>query len=1046
MRKKILLLLLVFFQSAAIFAQNVVRGTIIDATTREALTGALINVKTTNDGAYSDVDGKFEIKTKAAFPLIIEIHYLGYHTREVSIGNSNSVQIELTENQTVLNEVVVVGYGTSTKKDLVGSVSRIGTEDIKATAMNNSVQGLLQGKTAGVSVNIGSASPSAPVMVTVRGKSSLSGDGQPLWVIDGVPQYLGSNAMSDDISNTLYNLNINDVESIDILKDASSTAIYGSRAANGVIIVTTKSGAKGMKPVIEISARRGVQKIDANGFNVFTKDEYIAYAKAALPEQAMRYGGLDSFCKRFIDANKFNQLTTSQWNKTLFTDDMYLPGAFYDGNDNYWNLMTRDANTEQYDISLRGGNENTSYYSSFFYNNQLGVVKGSEAQTFGGRFNFENKLRNVLKFGVNLDASARSYNDKDYMIERIIQMRPDYPAYNEDGSINTIDFYVTNPLVELLNREYSQNRSFRGTLFLEYDIKPYLKAKTSGTMSYSDSKYDNFYRKSYTGGNNSANISNYQNYLTMWENLLTFYKTFGKHDVQAVVGHAMEKNWNETLGAAGTTFPDDDILTNLSSAAVLSRISSGYSASTLLSVFARAQYKFNNRYLLTATYRADASSRFGADSRWGYFPSGGVGWIVTEEKFAKGLDPYLSYLKLRASVGKTGSQNLGNYDWQTLMGSARYNNQPGIVPSSIGNSLLQWEQQMQTDIGMDFGIFNERITGSLVWYQKNVDNLLYNKPIPISSSFTSVTQNIGSIRNNGIEFDFSARVLNYKDLKWEIDFNIAKNEGKLVKLNGIDKELYLPSAGNPYLKLTEGDKFGSFYGYLDAGRLIQNAEEMWALKPIDPATGKQGYYRTSFSESAGDVYVVDVNGDGKITTADRTVIGNSNPDFWGGFGSTLFWKGFRVNLNFSYSVGAQRYWQRENSTGGGAGGLNVYNGLNFLLENWTMLGEGAKYPHTDFYGRGDNYVFTNRWLHDASYLRLNALNISYRLSDKLFKDFLVQNVEFTFQATNLFTLTNYPGMDPQGNFNTNPMYGLSLDSNSYPSAKNFNFGVKFTLK
>jgi hypothetical protein len=380
------------------------------------------------------------------------------------------------------------------------------------------------------------------------------------------------------------------------------------------------------------------------------------------------------------------------------------------------------------------------------------------------------------------------------------------------------------------------------------------------------------------------------------------------------------------------------------------------------------------------------------------------------------------------------------------MGSATYNGQPGIVPSSIGNSLLQWEQQTQTDYGFDYGILNDRITGSLVWYTKDVDNLLYSKPIAISSSFTSVTQNIGSIRNSGIEFDINGKIISNRDFTWELDFNIAKNKGKLLKLNGVDTSLSLPSAYNPIIQLNEGQEFGQFYGYLDAGRFIQTAEELYAIRPIDPATGKQTYYRTTYYESAGDVYVVDLNGDGKITVDDRTIIGNANPDFFGGFGSTLFWKGLRVNLTFTYQVGGQRYWQRENSGQGGTGGFNVYNGMSFLKDSWTVKGSEGTYPHVDFYAWGENGVFTNRWLHDASYLRLNALNLSYRLPERLFKKFLIQDVEFTFQATNLFTWTKYPGMDPQGNFLSNPMYGNTYDTSTYPSAKNYNLGVKFTVK
>jgi TonB-linked SusC/RagA family outer membrane protein len=674
------------------------------------------------------------------------------------------------------------------------------------------------------------------------------------------------------------------------------------------------------------------------------------------------------------------------------------------------------------------------------------VVNGSNGNNFGGRFNFESKIRDVLKFGVNFDGSARSSNDKDYMIEQIIKMRPDYPAYNEDGTINQISLYARNPMIELLNINKNENRSFNSSLFLEYDLFPFLKFKTKGTLNYSASKYNAYERKYYSDDVSWSEIRDAQTYVAVLENLLTFFKTWNKHDLQAIVGHSLERNWTEGLSASGRNFPDDEVLTNLNSAAERAGIGNSYAANALLSLFARAQYKFNNRYLLTATYRADASSRFGPDSRWGYFPSGGIGWIVTEEDFASKLSPYVSYLKLRASLGFTGSQNLGNYDWRTLMGSARYNGLPGIVPTSLGNSLLQWEQQKQTDIGIDYGLWNDRISGSLGWYRKDVDNLLYKKPVPTTSSFSTVTRNIGSVQNTGWEFDVKIKPVVTRDLTWEIDFNIAHNSGILKKINGVDK--FFGGGAYESFKIMEGGKLGTFYGYRDAGRLFETTEEVFAIRPIDPATGKQTDYRSSH-EFAGDIYVVDLNGDGKITVDDREVIGDSNPDFFGGFGSTLYWKGLRLNLTFTYSEGAERYWQRENATGGGTGGLNVYNGIAKILNNtWTVKGNGAKYPHVDYYGRGDNGIFTNRFIHDASYLRLSALNLSYRLPDQWFRNYLIQGIELSFQATNLFTLTNYPGMDPQGNFNTSNIafYGMGYDYSTYPSAKNFNFGLKFTLK
>ena len=1019
-------------------AKTTVKGVVKDEN-GDPIPGASVMLKGTKTGTITDIDGHFSLAYSPDKKAELLVSFVGMGTQTVSINGKSSLNIRLKTEANALDEVVVTGYGTSKRKDLTGSVARVGQAELKAAPMTSNVQGMLQGRAAGVNVMISSASPTSPVSVIIRGVSSLSGDGQPLWIIDGVPQY--SNTTSGDVSNTLYNLNLNDVESIDILKDASATAIYGSRAANGVVIVTTKSGSEGMKPTIEFSGRMGWQTLNSNKFRTFNTEEYINYSKLVNIDEAYRSGALTYFNKKyFMDENKFNALNTSQWNRKDLAG-MFKSDAYYNGHDDYWNMMTQNALVQDYNISLRGGTKSNSYYASFNYKNQDGIVKGSNTEYFSGRFNFEGKIRESLKLGFNMDASARTANDKDGMIGQIINMRPDYPAYNEDGTINTISLYVKNPLIELMDMDKSSSRSFNGSLFLEYNILPYLKFRTTGNITYSNVKLDQHERAYYEDDSNYGYQKDTQNYTFVWDNLLTFYKTFGKHDVQAMIGHSVERNWYDYMSASGYDFPDDDILTDLGSAATRGPLKSGEEVNSLVSAFARLQYKFHNRYLLTATYRMDGSSKFGKDSRWGYFPSGALAWIMSEESFMKSLKPYLTYLKLRASVGLTGSQNLKNYDFVTLMGSSVYNGKPGVVPKSIGNDLLQWESQRQTDIGIDYGFWNDRIRGSLGWYRKYVDNLIYDKPIPTSSSYANVSQNIGAVSNTGIEFDIRADLIKTNNLTWEVNFNIAKNKGILEKLNGIDTSL----GGASYrFKIEEGGELGRFYGYLDAGRLFFNEEEVHALKPIDPSTGVITNYRDKY-EGAGDIYVVDLNGDGKITTDDCTDLGSSNPKCFGGFGTTLYWKGLMANLTFTYSIGGKRFWYQELST---CNGINSYSAPNFLNDSWIYKGEDAVYPFVSHYGWGSNGVFTDRWLHNASYMRLGAVNIAYRLPQKWFKNRLIQGIEANFQATNLFTLTSYPGMDPQGNFSSSnlALYGYGYDYSKYPAARTYNIGLKFTFK
>lgn len=998
-----------------------------------------------NVGTLTNMSGHFAINLEKGRGETLIISFLGMQEESYYVNgrkDMSDITIVMKEDRKALDEVVVIGYGTAKAKDLTGSVTRLSEKEIETAPMTSNIAGMLQGRAAGVNVMIANASPTSPVSVVIRGQSSISGDGQPLWVIDGVPQY--SSGISGDVSNTLYNLNLNDVQSIDILKDASATAIYGSRAANGVVIVTTKSGAEGMKPVVEFNARYGWQCIDANKMRTLTPEQYQAYSKRANLLEAFRNGSLTYFNKKYMDNTKFNLIGTSQWDMSDI-DDIWLPNAYYDGHDDYWDMMTQNAAVQDYSASIRGGASKTSYYASISYRDQDGIVKGSNSRTVGARFNFESLVSDKLKFGMNMDASSRNASNKDAMIGKIIGMRPDYPAYNEDGTINTIDMYVKNPLVELLDKNESVSRNINAAGFLEYNFYKFLKFRSTLNAQYQNVKYDQFTRAYYEGSTNSGTQKDSQSYTIVWDNLLTFYKTMGLHDVTAMLGHSVERTSYDYMEANGSNYPDDDILVNLGSAATRGAINSNKQSSSLVSLFARVQYKFNNRYLFTGTFRTDGSSRFGKDHRWGYFPSGAVAWIMTEEDFMRSVKDVVSYLKLRFSYGLTGSQNLGYYSFTGYMGSNRYNGQPGMFPSSLGNNTLQWESQAQTDIAVDYGFFDDRIRGSLGWYRKYVDNLISNKPVPVSSGFSSTSQNIGAISNTGVEFDITAEIIRQRDLKWEINFNTAHNRGKLEKLNGVDS--FLGGTGTYTYKLEEGGKLGTFWGYVDAGRFYDNDEEVWALKPIDPATGKAAnYYRaSSFAEGAGDIYIVDLDGDGKITTDDRTIIGDSNPDFFGGFGSTLYWKGLMVNLSFSYALGGVRYWAREAST---FGGTNSYNSLDIVMDSWTMKGPEASYPVVTHYGMGQNGVFTNRWLHDASYLRLSSLNLSYKLPTEWFRKSVIKGIALTFQATNLFTVTKYPGMDPQGNFSTSTsaLYGFGTDNSTYPSARTYNFGLRFTIK
>ncbi len=751
------------------------------------LPGVSVMIDSTTMGVVTDVNGNYVLTYPEMNNVRLRFSFVGMQTKYVTVGNNTVINVVLEEEINRLDEVVAVGYGTTKAKDMTGAVSRLGKKEIETAPMGASIQSMLQGRAPGVNVMISSASPTSPVSVIIRGSSSLSGDSQPLWVIDGVPEY--SAGTSGNISNTLYNLNLTDVETIDILKDASATAIYGSRAANGVVLVTTKRGKKGMKPTLEFSARYGIQTMNANDFGVLNAEEYIALSKASVRASFFTRGSLDYFTRQYIDETKFNAKTNySQFDLETLTDDLFLEDAYYGADTDWWDLMTHNAATQEYSLGIRGGSKESSYSSSFFYKDQKGIVKGGSSKLLGGSFNFDASIRDVVRFKLGLRATSRVTDDKDGMIGTILNMRPDYPAYTEDGSINMISYYVENPLFTLKNIKEGKGKDFTGSLGLEWDIIPGLTLRTNGTLKYGINKNLTYNRKYYDDGISSSTVSKNESYTYVWDNTLTYLKTLEDHNLVGLLGFSIEKYESDGLSASGSNFPDDEVLTNLGSAATKNSIASSYNSNTLVSTFARLEYKFNNRYLLTLNFRADGSSQFGPDKRWGYFPSGAIAWIITEENFMKDYANIVSYLKLRGSIGKTGSQNLGAYDWRTLMGSATYNGVAGIVPSSLGNDILQWEEQVQKEIGLDYGFWDDRIRGTLGFYQKKVDNLLYSDPVPISSSFSSVYQNIGSLKNRGVEFDVRVDIVknSQKDLTWNVDFNIARNRTTLEKLNSTD--------------------------------------------------------------------------------------------------------------------------------------------------------------------------------------------------------------------------------------------------------------------
>ena len=1015
----------------------------------EPLPGVYIYIVGSKTGTTSDIDGSYAIECKTGDNL--RFSFMGFKEMDKVVGQSlNSFKnVVLQEDAIALESTVVIGYGNTQKmKDVTGAISHVGTKEIQQAAMGSNITSLLQGRAAGVNVQMQSASPTSPVSVVVRGQSSINGNNQPLWIIDGIPEY--NDGVDGNVSNVLYSLNLNDVESIDILKDASSTAIYGSRAANGVIIVTTKSGKEGMKPTLEVSAKVGIQFQDFNSYDYFNAAEYIAFTRESMREEAFCTGNITgSYMPYYLDQQAFYNMNTSEFNRNSIKD---LEGAYYTGNDTDWvGLMTQNPIQQQYDATLRGGMKAVSYLASVSYRDNQGIVRTGYNKMFSGRLRLEARVSDAIKLRFNASGSTRNASSKDGMMELIKNVRPDMPVYNEDGSIYNKDSSTENPYTLLNDKNYSTGENLAANMEFEWKFLNDFMFTSKGSLNYANSESLSYVNSKYYASGSptlaTRSWSRPKSDTKVWDNTLLYTKVIGKHDISASLTASMEKYQNLYYAIGAEGFPDDKVLNSFANAITKTNMNETYVARSLMSQIARVQYNYDSKYLATFTIRRDGSSRFGKDRRWGWFPSFGLGWTVTNEKFFKNwnIEDILSFLKVRFSYGKSGSQNLSDYQWLTMVSSNLYNEQAGIAPKSLGNDELSWEETLMTDVALEMEFWKSRIRASVGYFQKKANDLIFSDTVPGTSGFTTITTNIGSTTTKGVEFSFDIDIV--KNSKWQLTYSLNGASNKTM----VDQ---FRSAGYTYIgeytQIEVGQEVGQYYGYKTYHRLFGSAEEAAALRPRKD-TGDIDNYRSNNTESAGDIYFVDLNGDGKITTADQTYIGTSVPKLYGGMGLQLYiGTSFNVGATFSYSIGNQRYWDMPAGDTGWTGNFNQSNkiaGMSAVLSKNSPY-NATTMPRATPNGAGRNNMFSDYWLYDASYLRLNALNMSYRLDKRYFGNTIVDNIEFTLQASNLFTLTRYPGFDPQGNFSTNTslLGEMGIDSSIYPSARTFTAGVKITFR
>lgn len=1023
MKKRLLVATLVAIGPLLALAQNVITGRVIDAKTGEPLIGASVIVKTDRQGVATDADGNFSLTTKKEFPLTLHLDFIGYRGLDLDVyDNSEPVEIKLQENYRFTEEIVVIGYGQQKRSDLTGSLVSLKADDFNK-GVYSSVDQLLQGTTPGLNIQQSSSEPGGGVNVRIRGNSSINAGSSPLYVIDGVPvdnsttlsasSGQASIANINTAKNPLNTLNPSDIESVEVLKDASATAIYGSRAANGVILIQTKQGKAG-RTKIDYTFEAGIQNA-AKKIGVLSAQEYISVQNA----QAIERGESAPFSAQ--DAAQIGNGTDWQ--------DEVLHTAF----------------VQRHNVSFSGGSEKNKYYISGTYLNQDGIVKNTGTEKLGARINLSSKLSNKIQIGLNLNTSkiedsnfvdGNGYNEQGGPVYTALQYDPTEVPYDNEGNLTQSKILTTNNPVGIIEGVSNKTVSTRslGTFYFQYEPLTDLKIKLNIGADLQNVRRD-IYNSSKTirgsASNGLADISTLErsDYVT---ELTADYsrKLTKKLSLNALVGTTYQHFQTRTFGASEGDFPSDDLLTNnlqLGNTSTAS-LRSKKETNALLSYFARTNFNYDDRYLLTASIRADGSSRFGENNRFGYFPSFALGWNLNNEKF---ISDFFESLKLRVSYGLTGNQDIGNYQsirtystGGTFVSGSSY--AIGVAPSRIANPDLKWESTAQFNVGIDAAILKGRLSASLDYFVKNTYDMLIAQPLPQATGYSSIYRNLGSLRNSGIEFLISAGIIEKKDFSWNVSFNLATLKNKVTDLGDVSKILTASlSHGGSTVIIEEGSPAFSFYGYNVVGIFKTDEEVKNSAQP----TSQPGY-----------PIFEDVNNDGRIDANDQKIIGSPYPNFSYGFHSDLRWK--RFTLSFLL----------QGQSGGKVLNGNILESLypsndrrNLLselaLNRWTVDNPDAKWPsgiRSSNYGGG---IVNSLELQDASYLRLKFIQLGYDLPIR--KNSFIQGASLYVNAQNLFTISDYLGYDPEAStFGENSSH---VDINAYPLARTVSFGINLSF-
>jgi len=1037
--KRLLLVLVSLLFATSLLAQGPVKlkGTVRSAEDKKLLPGVTISLVGTQTKATTDQEGRFEIQVKKEADML-DFSYMGFKSKRMVVGSQRNFQVELSPDQVELNDVIIIGYGQVKRGDLTGAVGKVNIKDMQKAPVR-SFEEALAGRIAGVQVNSEDGQPGSGISIVIRGQNSLTQSNAPLYVIDGFP--------IEDPDNNL--LNPDEIESIEILKDASATAIYGARGANGVIMVTTKKGKEGV-PVINYNGSIGTQQI-VRTMDMMNPYEFVKYQLERTPTAS-------------ASLYLVNGKTLEDYRNT--------EGTFWQ------DALFRTALMQNHSISLRGGTVATKYSISGSLTNQDGVIINSGYQRIQSRFTLDQTVNKNLKVGLNVNyTSAKRFGNSP---------RPEDGAQFSNGLMYSILGYrpvTANDDIDLVNDEFDEDidianngrwnpkytaeyevrdnfsKLLIANTYLEHDFGKYLKLRVSAGITNRETKVEEFNNsKTYYGNltslvgrqrgpNGSVVNGNVDTWLN--ENTLTYNRTINNnHRLNMVVGATFQEVKTSSDGMQAYFVPRESLGISGLDEGLPNRLISSKSSNTLASVLGRVNYTLFNKYLFTVSMRSDGSSKFSDANRWSYFPSGAIAWQLGREKFMKQIS-FISQAKLRTSFGVTGNNRVPDFGYLSVIDLPYPNVYPfnnalsnAAVPSALGNGNLKWETTYQFDAGLELGFFKDRLHLELDYYRKDTRDLLLDASMPTSSGYVSTYKNIGRVKNNGVELTLSGDILNGNAFKWNSSFNVSFNRNKIVELTR-NQESLLTSVNNlgvnyrnlPLYVARVGSPIAMFYGYIWDGN-YQN-EDFYRgtngqLVPKLPYAGGDAI-------QPGDIKYRDVNGDGVIDVNDNTVIGNPNPDFFGGFTNNFTYGNFDLNVFFQFVYGNDVLnGNRLVFEGWGSPQQNLFASY---VNRWTP--ENPTNEHFRTNGQGP-YAYSSKIVEDGSFLRLKTVSLGYKLPGDLLKRIKLQGCRVYVSGQNLFTWTKYEGFDPEVSARSSALTP-NFDYAVYPRSRTITFGLNLTL-